>query len=511
MYQTAHPTAGCHARMPSMAQSDDIALAATTGRSRADAGEVALVVGATVAVLVHAGLVLRGMGQQPWVDEIQATVMALHPLVDQFAGHHMAGNWLHEWLTKLLHVTFRLEPLTAARTAGLVAWASVHALAIRTLRSVPGGQRRWLLLAGSSALLAWWTPDAKTYGWFAFWGLLAWQRTQGQADRARDWLILGLGPLLAHWGVVVPLAASLLIRPPQRLRTLLWALPGLATAAAEMAVFAAGDFLPLLRVGARPAASWAAEIYAVVRWMAGGGGGAWLGMAALLAAAAARRRRAVLVWVLVGVAQIGLHVALAGTAPVRYLAWWLPPIWLAAAQSPTRRAAPLLLLAALLQIGGLRAVAESPTRPGPGLDADAVAKALGAADAQRVLFDPTGVFGDAMLGFAAPITPIAQVLAPPHAAESCRWLRYPICREALLTADAPIDGNDPGLWLLIPDMAQTPRAGWFPWWIPPSRGPLGEGIPGRVAVRGAVLIPAAAVPAEQLQQWRQQPAASPMR
>lgn len=473
--------------------------------------EALLLAGAALATVLHGALVLRGLSLQPWVDELQAAVMALHPLRDQIAGHHMAGNWLHEAVTRLLHVHSGLAPLTAARSAGLVAWAAVHTLALRSLRGTPGGWPRWLLLAGTSGLLAWWTPDAKTYGWFAFWSLLAWGRAVRPKDSAWLWLVLGLGPVLAHWGVLVPVAASLLIRRPTTPRVLAWAAPGLGLFALEVLVFAGAGFLPLLRVGSSPPATWWAETDAIVRWLSGGHGGAWLGMGALLVVALTGRTLATAVWTGAAIAQIGLHVALAGAAPVRYLAWWLPAVWLAAAESRVRLATPLLLLAAAMQIGALQAVAEEPTRPGPSLDAEAVARELRAAGATAVVFDPTGIFGDAMLSFAGPVTPVARVLAPQQAAASCRWLRYDACgNEAYGDASMAL-GEDSGLWLLIPDMPVAPRAGWFPWWTRPTRGPLAERIPGARAVRGAALIPAAAVPAGRLQSWLGRPSAPDMR
>jgi hypothetical protein len=430
--------------------------------------------------------------------------MALHDWRLQVAGHHMAGNALHEALISLLHA-LGLAPLAAARTAGLIAWGVLHAVALRQLRHNEGAPLRWLLLAGSCALLAWWTPDGKTYGWFALWGLLAWLRTIDGDGRRRTWFVLGLGPLLAHWGTVVPIVASLAARRPTRLRSVAWALPGMAVAAAEFGVFAQSGFLPLLRVGAFPAAGWGEELDAIVRWVGGGGWWSYIGVALLIVLAARTRRTGFLIWTCAAALQVGLHVALAGTAPVRYLAWWLPALWLSAAEARGHKVTVALLLVAALQVGGLRAVWDMPSRPGPSLDAAALANALTEIGPARVLFDLPGTFGDGLLAFAGPVTAVATVLAPPHAAESCRWLRYAACADAVWIDPTVLDPAAPDLWLLIPDMPQQPRAGWFPWWEPPTRGPLGESLPGRRAVRGAILIPAAVLPAAQWQAWATAP------
>ena len=113
----------------------------------------ALAAAGLAALLVH--------GLQPWIDEIQAATMALHDWRLQIAGHHMAGNALHEALVWLLHA-LGLAPLAAARTAGLIAWGVLHVVALRHLRHNEGAPLRWLLLAGRSALLAGGTPDGKT-------------------------------------------------------------------------------------------------------------------------------------------------------------------------------------------------------------------------------------------------------------------------------------------------------------------------------------------------------------
>lgn len=457
-----------------------------------------------VALLAHGALVVQGMGAQPWIDEIQAAAMALHAWRLQIAGHHMAGNALHEAIVSLLHA-LGLAPLVAARTAGLVAWAALHTVAWRHLRNIDGAVLRWFLLAGSSALLAWWTPDGKTYGWFALWGLLAWLRTIDGDDRRRTWFVLGLGPLLAHWGTIVPILASLAVRRPVRLRSVAWALPGIAVAAVEFGVFAQSGFLPLLRVGASPAAGWGEELDAIIRWVGGGGWWSYIGVALLLILAFRARRRGVLIWTCAAVAQVGLHVALAGAAPVRYLVWWLPPLWLSAAEVRGRAATAALLLIAVLQFSGLRAVSESPAPPGPSLDAAALAATLAEIGGARVLFDLPGTFGDGLLAFAGPATSVATVLAPPHAAESCRWLRYAACSRAVWVDPATLNPNDTDLWLLIPDMPRQPRAGWFPWWEPTTRDPLGESLPGRRAIRGAVLIPAAALPSSLWEAWSTRP------